>query len=198
MDFESTVTIHGEHLEINSSQHMTLIREATILDRDNIREIYLQTFDKNEAKNVASLASNLLVEKTSPKTFTSIAVLDDTVVGHIAFSPVNFHSSKNLKGYILAPLGVAPDYQKRQIGSKLVEHGIELLSRECVNVLFVYGDPKFYSKFGFNAKAAARYSPPYKLQYPFGWLALNLGDEESTEHTFKISCVASLCDPTLW
>ncbi len=134
---------------------MTLIREATNLDRDNIREVHMHAFDKDEAKSVATLASNLLNEETSPKTLTKVAVIDGAVVGHIAFSPVTINSSKKWKGYILAPLGVMPEYQKRRIGSKLIENGIELLSRERVNVLFVYGDPNYYSKFGFNEKTAA-------------------------------------------
>ncbi len=177
---------------------MTSIREATNLDRDNICEIHMLSFDKSEAKNVATLASNLLDEKTSPETLTKVAEIDGAVVGHIAFSPVTFDSSKDLKGYILAPLGVKPEYQKRGIGSKLIENGIELLTRKGVNVLFVYGDPKFYGKFRFKVETAARYLPPYKLQYPFGWLALTLNEEGSAEHTVKISCVASLCDPALW
>jgi len=177
---------------------MTLIREATNLDRDNIREVHMHAFDKDEAKSVATLASNLLDEETSPKTMTKVAEIAGTVVGHIAFSPVTFNSSKKLKGYILAPLGVIPEYQKRRIGSKLVEDGIKLLSREGVNVLLVYGDPKYYNKFGFNEETAARYSPPYKLQYPFGWLALALDEKGSAELTVKVSCVSSLCDPTLW
>ena len=67
---------------------------------------------------------------------TMVAEIAGTVVGYIAYSPVTFDSSKKLKGYILAPLGVIPEYQKRRIGSKLVEDGIKLLSREGVNVLF--------------------------------------------------------------
>ncbi len=177
---------------------MNFIREATNLDRDKIREIHMLTFDKDEAESVATLASNLLNEETNPKTITKVAEIDGKLVGHIAFSPITFNSSKKFKGYILAPLGVKPAYQKRRIGSKLIENGIELLSSEEANILFVYGDPKFYSKFGFNEKTAARYSPPYKLQYPFGWLALALGKEDSVEHTGKVSCVASLRDPTLW
>ena len=177
---------------------MTLIREATNLDRDDIREVYMHAFNKDEAKNVATLASNLLNEDTSPKTMTKVVEISGIVVGHIAFSPVTFNSSKNLKGYILAPLAVKPEYQKHRIGSKLVKNGIELLSKEKVNVLFVYGDPQYYRKFGFNEKTAAKYLPPYKLQYPFGWLALALDKQSAAEHTVKVSCVASLRDPTLW
>lgn len=182
----------------NHEQNMTLIREARNLDCEQIRELHMHAFDKEEAKNVATLASNLLYEESKPKTITKVAEIDGKVVGHIAFSPVTFDSNKKLKGYILAPLGVKPEYQKRRIGSKLIENGIEQLLREGVCILFVYGDPKYYSKFGFNEDAAARFSPPYKLQYPFGWLALILDEECSAEHTAKVSCVASLCDPALW
>lgn len=177
---------------------MTLIREATYLDIEHIREIYMNAFDKGEAKSVAVLASNLLNEGTIPNTISKVAEIDGKVVGHIAFSPVIFDTDRKLTGYILAPLGIKPEYQKRRVGSKLIENGIEQLSREGVCIIFVYGDPKYYGKFGFNEKTAARFLPPYKLQYPFGWLALVLNEECSGEHTAKVSCVASLSDPKLW
>ena len=183
---------------IHESEDMVLIREATKLDREKILDIHIQAFETEEAKKVAALASNLLSEDTHPKTLINVAEINGKVVGHIAFSPVTFNSNKNLKGYILAPLGVKPEYQKRRIGSKLIKNGIEMLSREGVNVLFVYGDPKYYSKFGFNEKAAAKYTPPYKLQYPFGWLAITLDKANSTQDTVLLSCVDSLSDPTLW
>ena len=158
----------------------------------------MHAFEESEAKNIATLASNLLIEKSSPKIFTFVAVLDDVIVGHIAFSPVILNSDNNLTGYILAPLGVKPDYQKHSIGTKLINNGIELLSKAGINVLFVYGDPKYYSKFGFNQKIAAPYSPPYKLQYPFGWLALVLNETTNPKNRIKVSCVESLCNPILW
>jgi len=177
---------------------MTQIREATNLDRENIREVHLRAFSEGENQIVAALAVNLLSEETSPETTALVAEIDGTVVGHIAFSPVTVDNNEKWKGYILAPLGVKPEYQKRRIGSKLIESGIKWLSEKGVNVLFVYGDPKYYGKFGFKADAASRYSPPYKLQYPFGWQAIALNEEGSAESTVTISCVASLRDPELW
>lgn len=177
---------------------MISIRKATNLDLDNIREVHLHAFDREEKDLVATLASNLLREETIPETMALVAEIEGEVVGHIAFSPVTFNSNNKLKGYILAPLGVKPDYQKRGIGSKLIESGIEKLLRKGVNILFVYGDPKYYGKFGFKADTATRYLPPYKLQYPFGWLALVLNEKDAAEHTVKISCVASLRDSALW
>ena len=129
---------------------------------------------------------------------TLVTETDGALVGHIAFSPVTIDNRKNWESYILAPLGVVPKYQNRRIGSKLIENGMERLSKMGVNVLFVYGDPNYYGKFGFNADLASKYSPPYELQYPFGWQAIVLNEGSLEKATVRISCVASLRDPELW
>ena len=177
---------------------MISIRNAKKQDCDNIREIYINAFAGGEGETVASLASNLLSEETIPQTIALIAEKNGKVVGHIAFSPVTFEAPNELDGYILAPLAVKPENQNCGIGSKLIETGIAQLSSKGVNVLFVYGDPKYYSKFGFKAETAAKYLPPYKLQYPFGWLARILNGEDSNGNIVKISCVAALHIPELW
>ena len=155
-------------------------------------------FSEGENKKVSTLATNLLSEETNPETISLVAEADGAVVGHIAFSPVTINNNKSWIGYILAPLGVKPEYQKRQIGSRLIESGMERLSRMGVNVVFVYGDPKYYGKYGFNADIASRYSPPYELQYPFGWQAIGLNEDVFADSAVKISCVAPLSDPELW
>ena len=177
---------------------MSRIRVATILDRENIREVHLRAFSEDERQIVSTLAVNLLSEETSPETIALVAETDGAVVGHVAFSPVTVDNNEKWVGYILAPLGVKPKYQKRRFGTKLIESGMERLSEKGVNVLFVYGDPEYYGKFGFKADAASRYSPPYELQYPFGWQAIALNEVGFEESTVKISCVASLRDPELW
>ena len=177
---------------------MISVRTATILDSKDIREVHSHAFSGGEEQDVATLAIDLLSEETTPQTFALVAEMDGAVAGHIAFSPVTVDNRKNWKGYILAPLGVKPEYQKLRIGSKLIESGIQQLSEKRVAVLFVYGDPKYYGKFGFKAETAARYLPPYELQYPFGWQAIALREECSAEQTVKLSCVASLRDPARW
>ena len=177
---------------------MIRIREATNLDRESIRAVHLSAFPEGENRMVATLADDLLREETSPETFALVAELDDTVAGHIAFSPVTADINEPWNGYILAPLAVKPRYQQRRVGSRLIESGIARLSANGVNVLFVYGDPEYYGKFGFNDDTASGYSPPYRLQYPFGWLAIALNEEGCSGSTVKISCAASLCNPELW
>ena len=91
-----------------------------------------------------------------------------------------------------------PEHQNCGIGSKLVESGIARLSGSKVDVLFVYGDPEYYARFGFSAEAAATFLPPYALQYPFGWQAMVLHESGTNEQPVQLSVVASLRDPALW
>ena len=177
---------------------MTRIRIATNLDREDISQVYLGAFPEGEKQMVSTLAIDLLSKETSPETIALVAETDGKVVGHIAFSPVTADKHGQWLGYILAPLGVMPDYQKCRIGSTLIESGMQCLTEKSVDIVFVYGDPKYYGRFGFSVDAAARYSPPYNLHYPFGWQAIALAEGGLAKSNVKISCVAALHDPQLW
>ncbi len=174
------------------------IRVATSLDREDIRGVHFRAFPEGENQLVATLAANLLNEETDPETIALVAEIGGGVVGHIAFTPVMADTSTKWPGYILAPLGIIPEYHKVGIGSKLIESGIELLSKQMANVLFVYGDPKYYGRFGFSAEAATQFMPPYELKYPFGWQARVLREGGSNDQAVRLSCVLSLRDPALW
>ncbi len=174
------------------------IRIAKNLDDEGVREIYHLAFPAGEREIVSKLAINLLFEESTPLIISIVAENESDVVGHIAFSPVSFDKDVDLQGYLLAPLGVKPEYQGLRIGSRLIENGIQRLSKLGINILFVYGDPKYYSRFGFTVDAAYQYTPPYKLQYPYGWQAIVLNEFEMARSPEKISCVASLCDQELW
>ena len=176
----------------------TRIRDAAKQDCDDIRGVHLQAFAEDEGKLIADLAVKLLSEPSHPETLNLVAEEHGKVVGHVAFSPVFSDIDKGWLGYILAPLAVAPSHHHVGIGSKLVEGGMARLSGQGVNMLFVYGDPKFYQRFGFNAETAAGFQPPYDLRFPFGWQAMVLNEEEAKERTTRLSCVAPLCDPALW
>lgn len=163
-----------------------------------MKSLYLCAFDKGENEIVSKLAIVLLSKQMTPETISLVYETDGAIVGHIAFSPVVTDNNPTFQGYILAPLAVKPDYQKRRIGSKLIEHGTQQLSDMGINVLFVYGDPRYYARFGFSADAAHQYSAPYELQYPFGWQAIVLKECHIENPPLAISCVAPLCDPKLW
>ena len=174
------------------------IRTATQNDADAVRCIHLSAFPEGERDLVSGLAVELLTEEASPPILSLVSEVDGTVVGHVAFSPVTTCDTKEHIGFILAPLAVSPDYRDRGIASQLIENGIERLAALGSGVLLVYGDPEFYSRFGFSADHAERYTAPYQLQYAFGWQGLILGDYDPRPSAVGISCVSSLGNPALW
>lgn len=174
------------------------IRTATQQDWESINRVYYSAFPKDECELVAKLAVDLLAENTTPQTISLIAEVDNALVGHVAFSPAGIEGFDRGQAYILAPLAVDIDHQKNGIGSSLVNQGIKRLSAVGVNILFVYGDPNYYAKFGFEIDIARSFATPYKLEYPSGWQAMVLNSCSIPEEPVAISCVASLCDSRYW
>lgn len=174
------------------------IRPATKDDAGLVRGVHLSAFPEGENEIIAKLAVDLLFEETVAPIVSLLAELDGGVVGHVAFSPVTTYDTREVLGYILAPLAVSPDYHRRGIGSLLVGSGIEQLSEVVSGILLVYGDPMYYGRFGFRADAAESYTPPYELQYSFGWQGIGLGDFGKRGSSVRISCVPSLGNPALW
>jgi putative acetyltransferase len=177
---------------------MVYIRDARDIDRDGIRKIHLSAFSAEEGPVIAALALELLSEDTDPETISLLAEVDGSAAGHVVFSPVMVDNDGVGKAYILAPLAVKPQLQNRGIGSALIGSGVKHLAEMGVSILFVYGDPKYYGRFGFDAGIASAYAPPYELQYPFGWQAKVVCGDGDAISGGKLSCVAPLSRPELW
>lgn len=90
------------------------------------------------------------LRKAGALSVSLVAEMDGRVVGHIAFSPVTFTDGAE-NWYGVGPISVLPDCQRRGIGSRLIQEGLEALkplkARGCVLV----GDPNFYTRFGFES-----------------------------------------------
>jgi putative acetyltransferase len=81
----------------------------------------------------------------------SLVADDDGVVGHILFTPVVAESgARRVSGMGLAPMAVAPDHQRRGIGSELVRRGLEILRQRGCPFVVVVGHPEYYPRFGFE------------------------------------------------
>ena len=80
-----------------------------------------------------------------------VAVHDRHIVGHIAFSPVTVTSSTTtIEALGLGPMAVLPAYQRRGIGSQLVEAGLAACRATPYSIVVVLGHPHYYPRFGFT------------------------------------------------
>jgi putative acetyltransferase len=81
---------------------------------------------------------------------------DDTIVGHVLFTPVVVESAgRRVLGMGLAPIAVLPDRQRQGIGSQLVRRGLDILLERGCPFVVVVGHPEYYPRFGFE-RASAR------------------------------------------
>jgi putative acetyltransferase len=126
-----------------------LIRSETSADVSAIDEITVAAFrtlaisDQTEQFVIAALRAARAL------TVSLVAEADGRVVGHIAFSPVNI-SDGSSDWYGLGPVSVLPEYQRRGIGSALIQEGISRLKGLGARGCCVVGHPEYYGRFGFQ------------------------------------------------
>lgn len=70
------------------------------------------------------------------------------VVAYIAFTPA--YSGTHICGLHLAPVAVAPDFQKQGVGTELLRFALRQVEIKD-EPLFVLGEPAYYRRFGFEA-----------------------------------------------
>jgi putative acetyltransferase len=88
------------------------------------------------------------------QTIVSLIAEDNgAIVGHIMFTPVCLSGHSALKIMGLAPLAVAPEHQRKGVGSALVRAGLEQCTRLGFGAVVVLGHPDYYHRFGFSSSA---------------------------------------------
>ena len=113
-------------------------------------------------------------------------------------SPIFLKSDFSISGYILLPLAVSPEHQKQGVGSNLIKSGIDMLTKNGVGALMVYGDPAYYGRFGFKEEIGHSFVPPYTLQHPFGWTGMMFNGIPVPEKPIQFECVSALSKQDLW
>ena len=115
-------------------------------DRDGIQRAVAAAFGGDaEARLVETLRNN------GALVASLVACAAGEIVGHCAFSPLNTDRQPDRRDLLgLAPVAVHPQWQRRGIGSALIQSGLDECRRRAVAAVFVLGAPKFYARFGFR------------------------------------------------
>jgi putative acetyltransferase len=118
------------------------IREEAPGDESSIRDVNNRAFgQEEESKIVDALRSNGGV------LLSLVATLRGQVAGHIMYSPATVGE---VTGAALGPMAVAPEYQRRGMGSKLIEAGTQKLKERGCPFVIVVGHANYYPRFGFR------------------------------------------------
>jgi len=81
-----------------------------------------------------------------------VAEKEGQIVGQIAYSRgiIRCKQGEDKEVIGFGPVSVLPAFQKRGIGSALIIHTIDLARDMGYPAICIYGDPRYYSRFGFR------------------------------------------------
>ncbi len=171
------------------------IRSASSKDNAAILDLLEIAFGQKEE---AVLVDDLLVDESAWPMINMIAEENEKVVGHILFTRAIVEGSDDLH-HILAPLAVHPDFQERGIGKSLIDEGL----RQCAAIgsvlVFVLGDPSYYTRYGFAKDAGKKgYAAPFTLpeKWADAWMFQCINNTESNPG--KVQCANAMNKEHYW
>jgi putative acetyltransferase len=127
------------------------VRPETEADRAGVRVVNEAAFETPAEADLVEALRDRGVSLVS-----LVAEVDGEVIGHILFSPVSLNGHANLNLMGLGPMAVAPDRQRKGVGSALVRQGLMCCKDLGARAVVVVGHPEYYPRFGFAP--ASRYA----------------------------------------
>jgi putative acetyltransferase len=174
------------------------IREAVEADLGDVMAIERLAFGFEKE---AELVRELLHDPSAKPLLSLLAYRKGRAVGHILFTKAHLTDSQNTVSIvILAPLAIVPDAQKQGIGGKLIQHGLGLLSKSGVDLVFVLGHPEYYPRYGFTPAGQLGFEAPYPIpsEHAGAWMVQALRPGVIGAVSGKAICADALNKPEHW
>ena len=161
----------------------------------------MAAFGPSEAPRIIRLVDEALGGHGPEPVLSLVAVRQGRIVGHVLFTPAAVETTgKPVTSSILAPLAVHPAFQRQGIGGGLVASGFEALRDSDVELVFVLGDPAYYSRFGFEPARHLGLMAPHPLppEYADAWMVRALHPGLPGSVAGRVRCEPALAHPELW
>ncbi len=141
------------------------IRPERVEDVDAIRVLTTAAFRGKEYSSQTEAAIVDALREAGALTLSLVAVDENEIVGHVAFSPVTINGEGS-GWYGLGPVSVRPDRQRQGTGQALITDGLARLEHLNAAGCVLLGDPAYYHRFGFRTDPALQLPgvPPQYFQ----------------------------------
>jgi len=170
-------------------------------DLDGVLATLTAAFGDEDGPKLCLLTWELLSSDSANPALCLVAKSEQKVLGHALFTHARIENSKTpCKASILSPMAICPDYQNQGLGKQLMEEGCRMLAKEEVKLLFIFGSPDYYHRFGFIPADQHGLKPPHPVpgQYADAWMVKELQDGTLGNVTGTVNCGEPLNDPTHW
>jgi len=177
------------------------IRKSTESERKDILNIHNQAFGNEKGPVISKLVQDLLDDITAMPILSLVAVENGKLIGHILYTKATITKTElPISAQILAPLAILPDEQKKGIGEKLINEGLNQLKESGTELVFVLGHPAYYPRCGFFPAGEKGFDAPYPIpeEHAAAWMVQELNGCALEKATGKVQCSKVLNEPQHW
>lgn len=166
---------------------MTTVRPATDADRTGVLRVVEDAFGPEEGAKVAALVTALA--DAGHVRASLVAEVDDSVVGHVQLNRSWVDADRALvEVVVLSPLSVAPTRHGQGIGGELLAAAVTEAERLGAPVVFLEGDPAYYSTRGWKPAGPLGFTKPSVRIPDAAFQAVLLGGHEDWMRGALVYC----------
>ncbi len=147
-----------------------ILREERDADAATVRALIAAAFAPMPFSRGTEGAIVAALRREGAVALALVAERAGELLGQAVFSPATV-GGKPTGWHALGPVAVAPGWQRRGIGGRLIRNGLERMAAAGSEGCIVLGDPDYYRRFGF--RVAPEFAPPgvpreFFMVLPFG------------------------------
>ena len=136
------------------------LREERLGDHTGVDRVHKAAFG-DFGESIVALVDDLREHLTRHPGLSLVADDANRVVAHAMFTRQLLDAQPRLVDVqVMAPVGVLPERQRQGTGKALIEHGVEQLVARGVPLVFVEGDPAYYTRLGFVSAVGLGFRKP--------------------------------------
>jgi putative acetyltransferase len=164
-------------------------------------ELFATTFTASEGPDEGALIGGLVRDLLAATPAEDIRVFcaedEGNTIGAAIFTRLTYSDDPHIV-FLLSPMAVAPQRQRKGIGQALLSQAFEALRSEGIQIVITYGDPNYYGRVGFMPITEDHARAPLPLSLPHGWIGQSLTEEQMPALQGPSTCVAALNRNNVW